>query len=290
MAASPLDTPVAALQTSTELVSIADTTSASPIPVVSLEVAQRLNLNKAAMLSTVLETQRRARLGLTGGGGGIIWEVGNEVDFEHGHTPESYTADFDAIVMGVREALGIGSSVPNSRSLDGTRNGSSPAMCRGVDTPSESAEGAAPTMRGAVSRLEGELTADGSDAAAAVDVEPALSSLATHSQALLPLDALLFNGMNLPNIDNTSVVVEWARYFLNASNHHPAVRDAAALAFFGYHAYPTQGGFTPDPDTFSGMFSYVDDLFLPKVRAWRSRMRGAWCAYEQRVLRLARGA
>lgn len=31
-----------------------------------------------------------------------IWEVYNEVDYEHGHTPDSYTQDFDAIVQGIR--------------------------------------------------------------------------------------------------------------------------------------------------------------------------------------------
>jgi len=225
---------------------------------------------------------RRARLGLTGGGGGIIWEVGNEVDYEHGHTPQSYTADFDAIVRGVRQALGIGGSHMDDRSFHGISNGNSPAIRHAVAAPSgtEAAEGAGPSLRGGVSRLDGDHAAVSSDAAAVAETVNAPSPPVTHSEALLPLNALFFNGMNLPNIDNTSVVVEWARYFLNTSNHHPAVRDAAALAYIGYHAYPTQGGFTPDPDTFSGMFSYVDDLFLPKVRAWAP----AWSAYERRVL------
>jgi hypothetical protein len=30
------------------------------------------------------------------------WEVFNEPDYEHGHTPESYTLEFDAIVAGIR--------------------------------------------------------------------------------------------------------------------------------------------------------------------------------------------
>jgi hypothetical protein len=30
------------------------------------------------------------------------WEVFNEPDYEHGHTPQSYTAEFDAIVRGIR--------------------------------------------------------------------------------------------------------------------------------------------------------------------------------------------
>jgi len=31
-----------------------------------------------------------------------LWEVFNEVDYEHGHTPQSYTQEYDAIVAGIR--------------------------------------------------------------------------------------------------------------------------------------------------------------------------------------------
>jgi hypothetical protein len=48
----------------------------------------------------------------------------------------------------------------------------------------------------------------------------------------------------------------WATYFLNASNHDADIRGTAIS--IGYHAYPTQRTFTPDPATFTGMFEYVD--------------------------------
>ena len=32
-----------------------------------------------------------------------VWEIFNEVDYEHGHTPQSYTLEFDAIVAGIRK-------------------------------------------------------------------------------------------------------------------------------------------------------------------------------------------
>lgn len=117
-------------------------------------------------------------------------EVGNEVDYEHGHTAVSYTLEFDAIVSGLRDA--------------------------GVDTPQW---------------------------------------------------PIRYNGLNLPNIDDTSKVVEWATYFLNGSNHQPGVWDAHASASIGYHAYPTQGGITSDPSTLAAFFDYVDELFIPKVQA-----------------------
>lgn len=35
-----------------------------------------------------------------------VYEVFNEVDYEHGHTPESYTVEFDAVVAGIRRWTG----------------------------------------------------------------------------------------------------------------------------------------------------------------------------------------
>ena len=102
-----------------------------------------------------------------------LFEVFNEVDYEHGHTAVSYTQDFDAVVSGVR---------------------------RFAD----------------------------------------------------PERSIAFVGLCLPNIDDTATVVSWAKFFLNASNHAPDARDA--LNYIGYHAYPTQNTFTPDPTTFAGMF------------------------------------
>lgn len=107
-----------------------------------------------------------------------IWEVYNEVDYEHGHTPASYVADFDAIVRGIRKF------------------------------------------------------AD-------------------------PEKKIAFVGMNLPNIDDASTVVEWAQYFLNASNHAEDTRDA--LQYIGYHAYPTGDyGNVKTKDDMSKFFDYVD--------------------------------
>jgi hypothetical protein len=107
-------------------------------------------------------------------------EVFNEVPNEHGHTPQSYTLEFDAVVEGVRRWGG----------------------------------------------------------AAAADIE--------------------FVGMSLPNIDDTAFVLTWAQYFLNASNHAPAA--AGALNAIGFHAYPTNGPYTPDPSTFANMFTYADSF------------------------------
>ena len=73
-----------------------------------------------------------------------------------------------------------------------------------------------------------------------------------------PGRTIRFVGLNLPNIDDTDKLVSWATYFLNASNHAADTTDA--LNFIGYHAYPTNGGYTPDPNTFSRMFDYVDDF------------------------------
>lgn len=112
-------------------------------------------------------------------------EVFNEVDYEHGHNPQSYTVEFDAVVQGVRKY------------------------------------------------------AD-------------------------PEKTIQFVGLSLPNIDSTGTVVQWAQYFLNASNHSPDVVDA--LNWIGFHAYPTNGGYSPDPTTFAGLFSYADS-FVQKVAA-----------------------
>jgi hypothetical protein len=51
--------------------------------------------------------------------------------------------------------------------------------------------------------------------------------------------------------------------FFSRSNHTPETRDA--LNWIGYHAYPTNGPYTPDPNTFSLMFDYVDE-FITKVQ------------------------
>ena len=73
-----------------------------------------------------------------------------------------------------------------------------------------------------------------------------------------------FNGLSLPNIDDSEKVERWVSYFLNASNHAEDCRDA--LHSIGYHAYPTNGPYTPDPATFSQMFTYVD-AFVQEVAA-----------------------
>lgn len=40
-----------------------------------------------------------------------IYEVFNEVDYEHGHTPQSYTRDYDAVVRGIRAAVGTSAGI-----------------------------------------------------------------------------------------------------------------------------------------------------------------------------------
>jgi hypothetical protein len=112
-------------------------------------------------------------------------EVFNEVDYEHGYDPETYTAAFDAVVRGVRTFA------------DPDKN-------------------------------------------------------------------IKFVGLNLPNIDSGKKVAAWATYFLTASNHAPDVADA--LDFIGYHAYPTNGGYSrDDPSTFSKMFDYADTFIEQTV-------------------------
>jgi hypothetical protein len=84
-----------------------------------------------------------------------------------------------------------------------------------------------------------------------------------------PEHKIKFIGMNNPNIDPTATVVEWATYFLNASNHDPAVRDVNAIgSYIGYHAYPTPR--MASPDDMQQMFAYVDEYMtirVPKVQA-----------------------
>lgn len=80
-----------------------------------------------------------------------------------------------------------------------------------------------------------------------------------------PTQSIRFVGMNNPNIDDTAKVVEWATYFLNASNHAAGLADARN--YIGYHSYPTFGNFTPDPNSLTGVFSYVDDFVGDKVPA-----------------------
>lgn len=106
-------------------------------------------------------------------------EVFNEVDYEHGYTPDTYTLSFDAVVRGVRAAADPGKRIK-------------------------------------------------------------------------------FVGLNLPNIDDQEKLVTWATYFLNHSNH--AADTVDGLNFVGYHCYPTNGGYGPDPSTFSRLFDYVDTV------------------------------
>jgi hypothetical protein len=75
---------------------------------------------------------------------------------------------------------------------------------------------------------------------------------------------LRFNGLSLPNIDDAAKVEAWVTYFVNASNHDQDCRDA--INSIGYHAYPTNGPFTPDPKTFERMFTYVD-AFISEVQS-----------------------
>lgn len=76
-----------------------------------------------------------------------IIEVFNEVDYEHGYDPVTYTAAFDAVVRGVRKHADPGKTIK-------------------------------------------------------------------------------FVGLNLPNIDSAATIIQWASYFLNASNHAPDTVDA----------------------------------------------------------------
>ena len=87
-----------------------------------------------------------------------------------------------------------------------------------------------------------------------------------------PDKRIKFVGMNLANIRGADEVLEWAGYFLNASNHARAGRDA--LDYIAYHAYPTSRPVGPakgchdvvTADDFSQFFCYAD-AFLEKVAA-----------------------
>ena len=78
-----------------------------------------------------------------------------------------------------------------------------------------------------------------------------------------PGKSIRFVGLSLPNIDGADKVVAWATYFLNASNHDPECVDA--LNYIGYHAYPTNGPYSPDPTSFELMFDYVD-AYIAEVK------------------------
>ena len=80
-----------------------------------------------------------------------------------------------------------------------------------------------------------------------------------------PERRIKFVGLNLPNIDSGQKVAQWASYFLNASNH--AAEGGTALDYLGYHAYPTNGPYTKDPDSFALLFDYVDDYIANHVKA-----------------------
>ena len=57
--------------------------------------------------------------------------------------------------------------------------------------------------------------------------------------------------------------MEWAKYFLNASNHDSDVADAVSngAGYIGYHAYPTQKfGPYDTKDDLTHFFSYVSSL------------------------------
>jgi hypothetical protein len=87
-----------------------------------------------------------------------------------------------------------------------------------------------------------------------------------------PEKRIRFVGMNLPNVDNETVLVEWASYFLNASNHAAEARDA--LNYIGYHSYPTAEYFpNSSDDTYSRFFDYADRFMLNVEAVERVRAR-----------------
>ncbi len=123
-----------------------------------------------------------------------------EPDYEHGHTKESYTMEFDAIVDGIRR----------------------------------------------------------------------------HAD---PEHMIKFVGMNNPNIDDTAKVVEWATYFLNATNHAMGAQNTIGPGnYIGFHAYPTSPARLKDePDAsaerstdLENFFAYVDEFVDRKVPAVRA--------------------
>ena len=82
-----------------------------------------------------------------------------------------------------------------------------------------------------------------------------------------PNHTVEFVGLNLPNIDSAATLGTWADFFLNASNHDDDVADAVrdGAGWVGYHAYPTNGGYTPDPNTFERLFDYADSFIAGSV-------------------------
>jgi len=79
-----------------------------------------------------------------------------------------------------------------------------------------------------------------------------------------PEHKIRFVGINHANIDSKATVQEWARYFLDPSNHAEGARDA--LDFIAYHSYPTNGGYSADPASFSHLFEYIDG-FVDEVQS-----------------------
>ena len=90
-----------------------------------------------------------------------------------------------------------------------------------------------------------------------------------------PNHTIAFVGMNNPNIDDADTVVEWANFFLNASNHAEDVRDPKAIGtYIGYHAYPTRKFPIKTKDDLWRLFAYVDDFIDNK--AAQVYKRGCW--------------
>jgi hypothetical protein len=84
-----------------------------------------------------------------------------------------------------------------------------------------------------------------------------------------PNHTVSFVGLNLPNIDSSDKLSTWATYFLTPSNHDDDVADAVAngAGWVGYHSYPTNGGYTPDPNTFTRLFDYAESFINGSVAA-----------------------
>ena len=79
-----------------------------------------------------------------------------------------------------------------------------------------------------------------------------------------PAHRIKFVGLNNPNIDSAATLLQWGEYFLNASHHAPGV-GLDALSYIGFHAYPTNGPYSPNPTSFALLFDYVDDFIATKV-------------------------
>eukprot|EP00656_Telonema_subtile_P028722 TRINITY_DN31325_c0_g1_i1.p1 TRINITY_DN31325_c0_g1~~TRINITY_DN31325_c0_g1_i1.p1 ORF type:complete len:109 (-),score=25.50 TRINITY_DN31325_c0_g1_i1:68-394(-) len=73
-----------------------------------------------------------------------------------------------------------------------------------------------------------------------------------------PQHAIRFVGLNLANIRTASQVEQWASYFLNASNHADGCHDA--LDYVAFHSYPTNTGYTSNPETLTLLFEYYDSF------------------------------